>query len=183
MNKYLTHIKIITLSLILGVGVSMALAWQDPVSSFPDGNVSAPVNISDTEQTKLGRLNVSDSFWADFVGVNGPAYVFGRLQIANTGGTSPDAGMVLISEGTDGIADWSDAPTLSCTQRSNTQAGGKTVSATCLSGEVLTGGGVSCTSGYVVSSNQQVGVPNTWQATCSQATTVTTSAFCCELQW
>lgn len=181
MKKYLTKAKIIVLSLILGGGVSIVFAaWTDPTEPFPDGNVPAPINVGVTEQTKTGRLNVSDSLWADFIGVNGPAYVDGRIVINNTGGNAPATGKILTSEDDVGTADWTPAPTISCVKRSNTSSG-KSAVATCLADEVLTGGGGSCGSGALTGSIQTAS-PDSWQTTCAVSTTVTSIAVCCKIQ-
>lgn len=49
----------------MSLAVSHALgAWQEPVSSPPEGNVSAPINISSIAQTKLGGLTLQGDFTA-----------------------------------------------------------------------------------------------------------------------
>jgi len=179
--KYLTKVKIIVLALILSVGISIVFAWTDPTEPPFGGNVPAPVNVGATEQTKTGRLNVSDFFWADFVGVNGSAYVDRRLVIKNVGGNAPDTGDIITAVDNAGTADWTPRPTLSCVKRTDT-SDGTSASVNCLPGEVLTGGGGSCLAGSLVGSVQPVS-PNTWQITCAQTTTVTSIAVCCNLQW
>ncbi len=44
---------------ILSLGiVFMALAWTEPSAPPPEGNVAAPINVSDTAQVKMGKLGV-----------------------------------------------------------------------------------------------------------------------------
>lgn len=52
-------LKTIALSLAILSLISVAYAWIEPSSNPPAGNVSAPVNVSDTGQIKLGSLQVN----------------------------------------------------------------------------------------------------------------------------
>lgn len=45
-------------ALILFVAVPFAYAWTTPTATPPNGNVKAPINISDISQTKEGKLGV-----------------------------------------------------------------------------------------------------------------------------
>lgn len=62
-------IKIVTLSLIIGLGVSIVYAtdWTAPLSSAPtctSGNpgCDTPINVSDSDQTKAGGLSIGTTF-------------------------------------------------------------------------------------------------------------------------
>ena len=61
MKNIFQSVKIIVLAVVLSLGLSYALAWTAPTATPPTGNVSAPINTSDTEQTKNGPLNVVNS--------------------------------------------------------------------------------------------------------------------------
>ena len=79
---------ILIFSIILTLGLSISLgsllaAWTAPASAPPEGNIAAPINASDTGQSKQGGLilNTGDS-------VNGLIVQFGNVGI---GTTSPQA--------------------------------------------------------------------------------------------
>ncbi|MCR4342706.1 MAG: hypothetical protein NUV40_02230, partial [Patescibacteria group bacterium] len=55
-ENIIQSIKVITLGLMVAVGLSYAFAWTAPTSAPPGGNVSAPINVSNTSQTKTGFL-------------------------------------------------------------------------------------------------------------------------------
>jgi len=55
-NLPLTISTIVLISLIVGWGISMVLAWEPPTASPPDGNVFAPINVSSTGQIKDGTF-------------------------------------------------------------------------------------------------------------------------------
>ena len=57
-NLSLTISLIVVISLIVGWGVSLVLAWTNPGSGCipPDCNVATPINVSSTGQTKIGNL-------------------------------------------------------------------------------------------------------------------------------
>ncbi|MFA4833996.1 MAG: hypothetical protein WC619_04095 [Patescibacteria group bacterium] len=73
---------ILTLGLSISLG-SLLAAWTAPASAPPEGNIAAPINASDTGQSKQGGLilNTGDS-------VNGLIVQFGNVGI---GTTSPQA--------------------------------------------------------------------------------------------
>jgi len=58
-NLPLTISLIVVISLIVGWGISMVLAWTDPGASPPSGNVKAPINVSGTAQYKTGKAGFS----------------------------------------------------------------------------------------------------------------------------
>ena len=54
------HICLTTgLILISFLVVFYAFAWDNPPQNPPDGNVSAPINVSATAQEKAGKLTIS----------------------------------------------------------------------------------------------------------------------------
>ncbi|MCK9345339.1 MAG: hypothetical protein M0P64_04490 [Candidatus Pacebacteria bacterium] len=58
LKQILSATKIVSLAIILSFGLSYALAWTAPTATPPAGNVSAPINASNTPQEKLGSLTV-----------------------------------------------------------------------------------------------------------------------------
>lgn len=65
MNSILKQISFFTSVVLLSLAISFTFAaWQEPSSSPPDGNVSAPINISSTAQTKSGGLTLQGDFTA-----------------------------------------------------------------------------------------------------------------------
>ncbi len=85
------NIKTIITSLVLFAGVPVALAWTAAPSNPPSNNTPAPLNVSISNQNKLGKL-----------GLGGLA-VFGKFQLIDG---SEGAGKVLISDA-EGKATWS----------------------------------------------------------------------------
>ena len=64
-------------------GVTIAEAWTGPTAAPPDSNASAPINVSSSNQTKAGVLNIT-------AGVNAPA-PGGYQSLGNYGGTGSAA--------------------------------------------------------------------------------------------
>jgi len=60
-----------------------AFGWVEPVVAPPSGNVSAPINVSDTNQTKMGPLGIGASGHA----VQWLKNISGKLYISNSSGT------------------------------------------------------------------------------------------------
>ncbi|MFA5643087.1 MAG: tail fiber domain-containing protein [Candidatus Paceibacterota bacterium] len=58
LKPILLSVGVITMSL----AVNFAFAWTEPAGAPPTGNVSAPVNVSSTGQTKAGALTVQGNF-------------------------------------------------------------------------------------------------------------------------
>jgi hypothetical protein len=56
MKEFNNSIKIIILAFILVVGASYLKAWTGPTLPAPSGNVSAPLNVGSSVQTKFGSL-------------------------------------------------------------------------------------------------------------------------------
>ena len=78
--SYLPHI--LALLFILAF---VAFAWQEPSQTPPQGNAPAPINVSDTDQSKLGGLGLGGGVgqalqWFKNIG--------GTLYIQNAAGTS-----------------------------------------------------------------------------------------------
>ena len=72
MSTFLQSLKILILAIILSIGVSYVYAWTGPTATAPDGNVSAPINVSATSQVKSGGLGVTNLI-ADSVTVGATA--------------------------------------------------------------------------------------------------------------
>ena len=60
-NLPLTISLMVVISLIVGWGISMVLAWTDPGAIPPLENVAAPINVSSTAQYKTGIAGFSTS--------------------------------------------------------------------------------------------------------------------------
>ena len=60
-NLPLTISLIVLISLIVGWGISMILAWTEPPGSPPSPNVDAPINIGGDSQSKTGIVGFSTS--------------------------------------------------------------------------------------------------------------------------
>lgn len=59
MNKNIFQsLKIIVLASVLSFGISYVSAWTAPTVTPPNGNVSAPINVSGTAQAKAGAFGV-----------------------------------------------------------------------------------------------------------------------------
>ena len=54
-------IKSLIIALILVGGISYVFAWTGPSTTPPNGNVSAPINVSSTSQSKNGALSLGTS--------------------------------------------------------------------------------------------------------------------------
>ncbi len=106
MKKHIfEYAKIITLVAILVGGASYLRAWTGPTLSPPNGNVSAPINVSSSTQTKLGSLILNAATpIQNAIGLTvfGNTILNGGVIIAN--GTQ-GSGKVLQSA-SDGTATW-----------------------------------------------------------------------------
>jgi hypothetical protein len=71
MKNITQPLKVIALALVLSVGISYVSAWNAPTVTPPNGNVSAPINISGTDQSKLGSISA-----ASFIDSNDPTNFF-----------------------------------------------------------------------------------------------------------
>lgn len=58
MKLFNTSFKVLAIAVILSVGISVAYAWTSPTSAPPAGNVSAPLNVGSTPQSKAGSLSI-----------------------------------------------------------------------------------------------------------------------------
>ena len=91
-------IALIVSVLIMSFAISYAFsAWTEPSASPPDGNVSAPVNVSDTGQTKTGAMTVQGDFTAPifydtvstyYVNPSGSSNLSGNLTIGGYASSS-----------------------------------------------------------------------------------------------
>lgn len=121
--KIKQNIKVIILGLLLASGVSSVLAaegiWTAPTCSPPNCNASAPLNVSNSAQIKVGKLALGPSWTSDLVNatlyilqlsgnllVNGQATINGPIVIKD--GTAQN-GYVLTAGGVDGSASWKPA--------------------------------------------------------------------------
>ncbi len=77
-SQIINTIKVIALALLLALGISyVSAAWIGPTEAPPLGNVSAPVNVGDGTQIKVGQLTAG--------GLNvpiGSAYKYGGVNFA-----------------------------------------------------------------------------------------------------
>jgi len=60
-NKIAMALTALAVSLVTGC---VALAWTEPTSPAPAGNVSAPINSGATAQTKTGPLIIGNTNWS-----------------------------------------------------------------------------------------------------------------------
>ncbi|KKW08637.1 MAG: PE-PGRS family protein [Candidatus Kaiserbacteria bacterium GW2011_GWA2_49_19] len=90
MSTFLQSLKILILAIILSIGVSYVYAWTGPTATAPDGNVSAPINVSATSQVKSGGL------WVASLGTDGGATFGGSVKIGTSNAvcTSAISGML-----------------------------------------------------------------------------------------
>lgn len=58
MKNISQSLKVVMIALVLSVGISYVSAWTAPTVTPPNGNVSAPINVSGTAQAKAGTLGV-----------------------------------------------------------------------------------------------------------------------------
>lgn len=73
-TNILNALKVSTLAIVLSFGLSYALAWTAPSTTPPTGNISAPINTSDTAQVKNG------DFTARFLSANSVTFPDGTTQ-------------------------------------------------------------------------------------------------------
>jgi hypothetical protein len=84
------YLKIGGLTFFMVVGAAYAKAWTNPAMSPPNGNVSAPINISSSTQTKLGSLIL-----------NAASPIQNAIGLT-VFGTSSFSGALVIADGTQG---------------------------------------------------------------------------------
>lgn len=58
MKLFNTSLKVLAVTLALSLGFSFASAWTGPTQAPPNGNVSAPINVSSTPQSKAGNFRI-----------------------------------------------------------------------------------------------------------------------------
>ena len=87
----LTLLSVLILSFTISYGFA---AWTEPTASPPEGNISAPINISSTGQTKSGTLTINADFTANrLIDTSSGNYY---VDPANTGVSALLAGKVSI---------------------------------------------------------------------------------------
>lgn len=74
MKNIIQPLKLITLALILSVGISYVSAWTAPTVTPPNGNVSAPINVSVNSQIKAGNLQADQLFAYSFKDASDNSY-------------------------------------------------------------------------------------------------------------
>ncbi len=99
----------------------MAFSWVGPLSSPPDNNTPAPINVSGTSQTKTGALWGDGGFFTQAGG-----YFAGVVGI---GDATPDGGLKLDVEGNVGAKKYCDENGNNCFNAVNAAAllGDKTI--------------------------------------------------------
>lgn len=127
-------LSVLSVSIMVGYAV---LAWTEPGSTPPGGNIAAPVNTGANAQTKSGNFNILGNVGIGTTSPGAKLEINGQIKI--TGG-NPAAGKVLVSDG-NGLAAWTNAAqTKSCASgQSITAYNAATGAFTC-----GTGGGGSC---------------------------------------
>jgi hypothetical protein len=111
MKKIIENAKVAVLALILVFTAGYVKAWTGPTLSPPNGNISAPINVGSSTQTKLGSLIVNAaSPVQNAVGLT----VFGTTSMAgiqiNSGGAQ--VGQVLTITNSSGATGWISTSTI-----------------------------------------------------------------------
>lgn len=123
-KELIQSIKIVTLSLIIGLGVSVvyALDWTAPTCAPVGCNTYAPVNVGPDAQTKTGDLNVADvsAFTNGFVSdgqtvITGAAGITSGLHIG-VNITSPNTDLYLYKFSASGPAHATTYPAQLCVE-------------------------------------------------------------------
>ncbi len=122
MKKITATIKVVVLALILATGISyiQAATWTGPSATPPGSNVSAPLNVDSSTQSKLGSLWLNTSIpTANPFGLQvwGKS-IFNGVFALNDGTAA--AGKVLTASDASGTAAWATpsnvAATIVCTK-------------------------------------------------------------------
>ncbi len=156
----------------------LAAQWTTPSALPPGNNVAAPINVSGNPQTKAGLLGVNQLI--------ANALMVGRADLPTATTDVAVAGSVAASAYCDAngqncfTADTIDGSSVSMTCVNRTGAG----SASCVAGEIATGGGGTsscagvrsgdCTAHAVISSR-----PTTNGWACTTSNNPVTSVRCC----
>jgi len=109
MKTLFSQLKLILLALLIAVGVSyVSAAWSNPTATPPEGNVAAPINVSEVGQTKKGNLILESLDANNNVLANALTLVNGNLLIQNGAielKPNAGAGKVLTSDA-NGVGTW-----------------------------------------------------------------------------
>lgn len=85
-KRFTYWLEVAALGIMLGLVIQAARAWTEPSASPPGGNVGAPINTSDVQQTKGGPLTVNSSYsFLNGLGVVGNALISGNVGIGTIG--------------------------------------------------------------------------------------------------
>ena len=102
MKNFSQVLKSLTLALILVGGMSYVFAWTGPSASAPNGNVSAPINVGSTSQSKNGALSL---------GTSNPPTVGYSLDVTGAGVFSSGVASNQFCLGTNCITSWPSSGT------------------------------------------------------------------------
>ena len=96
MKPHLSKLSFLAIGLSLAASVSYLNAWSGPQTGVtpPEGNVSAPVNLSSLAQVKLGGLGVASLLSTGDVAANRYCDLNGNCSSSVGGGSSVPAGTV-----------------------------------------------------------------------------------------
>ena len=84
-------IQTILIAVLTLVGVSYVQAeWTAPTAPPPGGNLSAPINAGDTEQTKTGLLNLAGGVFIGGLGLTTDSLIVAGEQEEEGGGFVPN---------------------------------------------------------------------------------------------
>lgn len=133
-HRFIQTVKILLAAIVLSFGVSYVYAvWQGPTQAPPDGNISSPINVGTTAQSKEGSLAIGSSD-APVVTLD----VAGNIGAGNAVFSGDvDAGTFTL--GGVSISSWPNVVLDMRIIRGPSSTGGST--ATCPVGYTITGGG------------------------------------------
>jgi len=171
MNKLLQVLKNISsrylptiiLSLILVAGI--AYAWSEPSVAPPNGNVPAPLNVSNIGQTKAGGLKLNTGGAVDGLNVANGNVLIGDLTSCSSIGTDSNG---KLSCGTGGVTGY---------ERKTFTKYDTNVNVTCSSGKRALGGGCK-TNGKVVAETYLEDDEVTWHCHSDDEDNMTAYVIC-----
>lgn len=168
--KILPSLVLIVVGIFIITAVS---AWTVPTAAPPGGNVSTPINVGATAQTKSGDLTTNGYFYES--GTRMQKRVSGSCAAGSSIRVIDSNGNVTCEPDTDTDTNtWRPAYTWSCVDA--VAAGGMGVQVNCPGGRIVTGGGCNCGFGALRDTNTS---GNGWYCECTGATWA--YARCCSL--